>query len=191
VVVESSATSEPQKDEEQYEENYESGQHAPEYRTTAEVTKTESTTQEDEESFEESVTPERKLLESPLGDTTPTDEQDDYYDSRETSAGDTNIMEPSATVEEYAYRSSFEKEEVDELQAAHEFEIKEKSSCTEIQLETAQKSDHEKEEGQEQLKRIYSTDEVIARTPEMVEHEKSLFEQLYSDQHAYVEPQAS
>ncbi|CAF1645041.1 unnamed protein product, partial [Rotaria magnacalcarata] len=130
VVVESSATSEPQKDEEQYEENYESGQHAPEYRTTAEVTKTESTTQEDEESFEESVTPERKLLESPLGDTTPTDEQDDYYDSRETSAGDTNIMEPSATVEEYAYRSSFEKEEVDELQAAHEFEIKEKSKST-------------------------------------------------------------
>ncbi|CAF4430647.1 unnamed protein product, partial [Rotaria magnacalcarata] len=86
---------------------------------------------------------ERKLLEAPLGDTTPTDEQDDYYDSRETSAGDTNIMEPSATVEEYGYRSSFEKEEVDELQAAHEFEIKEKSSFTEIQLETAHKSDHE------------------------------------------------
>ncbi|CAF4696100.1 unnamed protein product, partial [Rotaria magnacalcarata] len=59
VVVESSATSEPQKDEEQYEENYESGQHAPEYRTTAEVTKTGSTTQEDEESFEESVMSER------------------------------------------------------------------------------------------------------------------------------------
>ncbi|CAF5224023.1 unnamed protein product, partial [Rotaria magnacalcarata] len=75
VVVESLATSEPQPDEQQYEQNYESDQHAPEYRTAGEVTKTESTTQEDEKPFEESVTPERKFLESPLGETTHSDEQ--------------------------------------------------------------------------------------------------------------------
>ncbi|CAF1062115.1 unnamed protein product, partial [Rotaria magnacalcarata] len=58
-VVESLATSEPQKDEPQYEENYESDQHALEYRTTAEVTETEFTTQDDEKPFEESVTPQQ------------------------------------------------------------------------------------------------------------------------------------
>ncbi|CAF1312978.1 unnamed protein product, partial [Rotaria magnacalcarata] len=110
VLVDSLATSEPQKDDAQYEENYESDQYAPEYRTTAEVTKTESTTQEDEKPFEESVTPERKFLESPLGETTHSDEQSDYYDSRETSAGDTNMIEPSAIVTEYGHQSPSEKE---------------------------------------------------------------------------------
>ncbi|CAF4958875.1 unnamed protein product, partial [Rotaria magnacalcarata] len=139
VVVESSATSEPQKDEEQYDQNYESGHNAPEYRTTAEVTKTESTTQEDEESFEESVTPEQEFVES-------NDEQDDYYDSRETSAGDTNMIEPSAIVTEYGHQSLSEKEKDDELQAAHEFETLRKSSGAEIQLESPHESEHEKED---------------------------------------------
>ncbi|CAF4566609.1 unnamed protein product, partial [Rotaria magnacalcarata] len=81
-VVESLATSEPQKDEPQYEENYESDQHALEYRTTAEVTETEFATQDDEKPFEESVTPQQEFVESPLQATPSTDEQADYYHSR-------------------------------------------------------------------------------------------------------------
>ncbi|CAF1299813.1 unnamed protein product, partial [Rotaria magnacalcarata] len=83
-MVESSAKIEPQPDEEQYEQNYESDQHAPEYRTAGEVTKTESATQDDEKPFEESVTPQQEFVESPLQATPSADEQDDYSHSRET-----------------------------------------------------------------------------------------------------------
>ncbi|CAF5178629.1 unnamed protein product, partial [Rotaria magnacalcarata] len=107
--------------------------------TTAEVTQTEFTTQDDEEPFEESVTPEQEFVESP-------DEQDDYYDSREASAGDTNMIEPSATVTEYGHQSLSEKEKDDALQAAHEFETLRKSSGAEIQLESPHESEHEKED---------------------------------------------
>ncbi|CAF4989791.1 unnamed protein product, partial [Rotaria magnacalcarata] len=171
VLVDSLATSEPQKDDAQYEENYESDQYAPEYRTTAEVTKTESTTQEDEKPFEESVTPERKFLESPLGETTHSDEQSDYYDSRETSAGDTNMIEPSAIVTEYGHQSPSEKEEDDELQPAHEFETLRKSSGTEIQLESPHETDHE-EEDQQHPESVVSSDAIKIEPTETVEHHR-------------------
>ncbi|CAF4719964.1 unnamed protein product, partial [Rotaria socialis] len=102
---------------EEYEESYESDQDAPEYRTTAEVIKTEFTTQDEEEHFDASVTPQQTFLESPLVETTLSDEQDDYYDSREASAADRSIVERSATAEEYSHQSSVEKKESDELQA--------------------------------------------------------------------------
>ncbi|CAF2043952.1 unnamed protein product, partial [Rotaria magnacalcarata] len=145
-------------------QNYESGHNAPEYRTTAEVTKTESTTQEDEESFEESVTPEQEFVES-------NDEQDDYYDSRETSAGDTNMIEPSATVTEYGHQSPSEKEKDDELQAAHEFETLRKSSGAEIQLESPHESEHEKED-QHHPESVVSSDAIKIEHTETVQHEQ-------------------
>ncbi|CAF5054312.1 unnamed protein product, partial [Rotaria magnacalcarata] len=57
----------------------------------------------------------------------------------------TSIIEPSAKGEEYGHQLSFENEETDELHVAHEFEILQKSSDIEIQLESAHESDHEKE----------------------------------------------
>ncbi|CAF4288379.1 unnamed protein product, partial [Rotaria magnacalcarata] len=73
---------------------------------------------------------------SPLQATPSADEQDDYSHSRETSADDTSIIEPSAKGEEYGHQLSFENEETDELHVAHEFEILQKSSPAEILLES-------------------------------------------------------
>ncbi|CAF4696748.1 unnamed protein product, partial [Rotaria magnacalcarata] len=170
-MVESSATIEPQPDEEQYEQNYESDQHAPEYRTAGEVTKTESATQDDEKPFEESVTPQQEFVESPLQATPSADEQDDYSHSRETSADDTSIIEPSAKGEEYGHQLSFENEETDELHVAHEFEILQKSSDIEIQLESAHESDHEKE-NQYHPESVVSSDAIKIEPTETVEHHR-------------------
>ncbi|CAF4624804.1 unnamed protein product, partial [Rotaria socialis] len=54
--------------------------------------------------------------------------------------------ERSPTAEEYSHESSVEKKETEELQATHEFEILQKSSGTEIQLESPHESDHEDED---------------------------------------------
>ncbi|CAF3506302.1 unnamed protein product, partial [Rotaria socialis] len=188
VAIESAVPREPESDKVEYAENYESDQEVQEYRTTAVVTKTEFTTQDDEEHFEASATPQQKFLESPLVETTSADAQDDYYDSRDASAADTSIVEHSATAEGYNYQSSVEKEANDELQVAHEFEILQKSSGSELQLESEHESDREECEEQDQVKRTHCPDEAFVGTPEVVEHEKSLFEQLYSDEQVYIEP---
>ncbi|CAF4205009.1 unnamed protein product, partial [Rotaria socialis] len=188
VAIESALPREPESDKVEYAENYESDQEVQEYRTTAVVTKTEFTTQDDEEHFEASATPQQKFLESPLVETTSADAQDDYYDSRDASAADTSIVEHSATAEGYSYQSSVEKEATDGLQVAHEFEILKKSSGSELQLESEHESDREEYEEQDQVKRTHCPDEAFVGTPEVVEHEKSLFEQLYSDGQVYIEP---
>ncbi|CAF3659929.1 unnamed protein product, partial [Rotaria socialis] len=129
-----------------YEERYESDQDAPEYRTTAEVIKTEFITQHEEEHFDASVPAQQKFLESTLVETTSAGAQEDYYDSRQASAADTSIIERSPTAEEYSHESSVEKKETDELQAPHEFEILQKSSGIESLLESPHESDHEKDD---------------------------------------------
>ncbi|CAF4203920.1 unnamed protein product, partial [Rotaria magnacalcarata] len=99
------------------------------------------------------------------------DEQSDYYDSRETSAGDTNMIEPSAIVTEYGHQSPSEKEGDDELQAAHEFETLRKLSGTEIQLESPHETDHE-EEDQQHPESVVSSDAIKIEHTETVEHEQ-------------------
>ncbi|CAF2975896.1 unnamed protein product, partial [Rotaria socialis] len=172
VAVESAVAWKRESNEEEYEKRYESDQDAPEYRTTAEVIKTEFTTQDEEEHFDASVTPQQKLLESPLVKTTPTDEQDDYYDSREASAADSSIVERSATAEEYSHQSSVEKKETDELQVAHEFEILQKSNATEIQLESPHESDHEKEDQ-------YNPESTLSSDAIKIEHTETVEQDPY------------
>ncbi|CAF4621847.1 unnamed protein product, partial [Rotaria socialis] len=95
----------------------------------------------------------------------------DYYDSREASAADRSIVERSATAEGYSHQSSVEKEETDELQVAHEYEILQKSSATEIQLESPHGSDHE-DEDQYNPESTVSPDAIKTEHSETVEHDR-------------------
>ncbi|CAF4265935.1 unnamed protein product, partial [Rotaria sordida] len=97
-------------------------------------------------------------------------------------------MESTKTVEKekrYHDEELLEEEKAaGEIYKTDEYEIEQQPTGADVHVKSPHESDHEEEEEEEQYERERkrSIDEVIAETPEIIEHEKSLFERLHSDE---------
>ncbi|CAF1526545.1 unnamed protein product [Rotaria sp. Silwood1] len=182
VIVESPEVSEREQEEEKYE---------PESITTSEEIKTELSGTVEQDFYEPLLASAQQLIEPAQQVTGHRDEEEDYYETEEELTSDQNVIESAEIVgqEKRHDEELLETEKTTgEIYETGEYEIEQKSTDANISLESPHESDHEEEQEQRLSERIRSTDEVIVETPEIVEHEKSPFEQFHHDEQINIIP---